>query len=91
MYRVFLTDIFKKKIENIPENIREKIRAKIFDFVVPQLKQEPHFGANIRKLRDWTPPTWRYRLGSFRLFYIIDEIEKVVAFVSLDDRKASNR
>jgi mRNA interferase RelE/StbE len=33
------------------------------------------------------PARWRYRIGKFRLFYIIDEKEKVVAMISIDDRK----
>ena len=40
----------------------------------------PHFGANIKKLKDFTPDTWRYRIGAWRLFYEIDEEEKVALY-----------
>jgi mRNA interferase RelE/StbE len=41
--------------------------------VFPQLKEEPHFGLNIKKLKGFVPETWRYRIGKFRLIYIIYE------------------
>jgi len=40
----------------------------------------PHFGTNIKKLKDFNPDTRRYRIGAWRFFYEIDETEKA-AFV----------
>ena len=91
MFKVFLTDTFKRKLSEIASPGREKVSVKIEKQIVPQLKREPHFGTNIRKLRAWSPPTFRYRIGNFRIFYIVDEKEKVVAFVSIDDRKKAYR
>ena len=87
MYRLFLTSEFLKQLDKIEPPIRKKLDKKIEEYISPQLKQEPHFGQNVRKLRGYEPDTWRYRIGSFRLFYIIDEKEKVVAMISIDDRK----
>jgi mRNA interferase RelE/StbE len=87
MYRIFLTNEFLKHLEKIDSRIREGLEKKIEEYISPQLKQEPHFGKNVKKLRGYVPETWRYRIGSFRLFYIIDEIEKIVALISIDERK----
>ena len=87
MYRAFLTSEFLKQLNKIEPQVRKKLDKKIEEYISPQLKQEPHFGQNVGKLRGYEPDTWRYRIGSFRLFYIIDEKEKVVAMISIDDRK----
>jgi mRNA interferase RelE/StbE len=87
MYRIFLTNEFLKQLKKIDSRIRKGLEKKIEEYISPQLKQEPHFGKNIGKLRDYVPETWRYRIGNFRLFYIIDEAEKIVALISIDDRK----
>ena len=87
MYRIFLTAEFLKQLDKIESRIRKKLDKKIEEYISPQLKQEPHFGQNVKKLRGYMPERWRYRIGKFRLFYIIDEKEKVVAMISIDDRK----
>jgi len=87
MYRVFLTAEFLKQLDKIESQIRRKLYKKIEEYISPQLKQEPHFGRNVNKLRGYVPERWRYRIGSFRLFYIIDGKEKIVAMISIDDRK----
>ena len=87
MYRIFLTNEFLKQLKKIDSRIRKGLEKKIEEYISPQLKQEPHFGKNVKKLRGYVPETWRYRIGSFRLFYIIDETEKIIALISMDDRK----
>jgi len=87
MYRIFRTLEFQKQLDRIDLSIRSQLNKKIEQYAYPQLTQEPHFGQNIKKLRDYKPETWRYRIGNFRLFYIIDEKEKIVAMISIDHRK----
>ena len=89
MYRIFLTDEFLKRLNKLEPPIKKKLDKKINEYVSPQLKKEPHVGRNIKKLRAYKPETWRYRIGNFRLFYIIDEKEKIVAMLSLDHRKGA--
>jgi mRNA interferase RelE/StbE len=66
-----------------------KIKAKLSEYVYPQLREHPHFGKNIKKLRDYSPPTWRYRIGSYRFFYTIAEDERVVYMIAAEARKDS--
>ena len=87
MYRIFLTNEFLKQLKKIDSRIRKGLEKKIEEYISPQLKRETHFGKNVKKLRGYVPETWRYRIGNFRLFYIIDEVEKIVALISIDDRK----
>lgn len=87
MYRIFLTDEFLKQLDKIRLPIRKQLDKKISEYLSPQLKQEPHFGKNIKKFRGYEPERWRYRIGDFRLFYFIDEEEKTIAMISIDHRK----
>ncbi|MEI8140350.1 MAG: type II toxin-antitoxin system RelE/ParE family toxin [bacterium] len=51
----------------------------------------PYFGPNIRKLQGYTPATWRYRTGPYRIFYSVDEAERIVVILTIDDRKDACR
>jgi len=37
----------------------------------------------IKKLKDFDPETYRFRIGDFRLFYSIDEEDKVVVVTAI--------
>jgi mRNA interferase RelE/StbE len=63
-YRLFETSVFMEDLEALDKPVREKLKDKLRDYVYPQLKIQPHFGPNIKKLRNWEPETWRYRIGS---------------------------
>ena len=52
----------------------------------PQLRQNPYFGKNIKKLKNYTPDTWRYRIGDYRFFYKIDALQKTVFMLAADKR-----
>ena len=85
-YRIFVTKQFKKDLEKITQFGHRKIAQKLSNFVYPQLRQHPHFGPNIKKLKDFTPDTWRYRIGAWRFFYEIDEKEKIIYMVAASHR-----
>ena len=86
-FRIFETNQFVSDLNKIQKSLQEKIRAKIQSYVYPQISENPYFGLNIRKLTDYKPETWRYRLGEYRLFYEIDDKEKIVFLISIDMRK----
>jgi mRNA interferase RelE/StbE len=86
-FRVFETKEFLKKLGKLSEDHAHAIRKKLDGYVYPQLKKEPFFGPNIRKLRDYTPDMWRYRIGRFRLFYAVDTDEGMVYILSVDFRR----
>ncbi len=86
-YRIFETDEFLKKIGKLPRQDADFIREKLNEYVYPQIKIVPFLGRNIKKLRDYDPPIWRYRIGKFRVFYFINTKEKIVYILSVDLRK----
>jgi mRNA interferase RelE/StbE len=84
-YKIFETNEFIQCIEILPRKDNELIKKKLSGYVYPHLRQEPHFGTNVKKLHGYEPDTWRYRIGKYRIFYIIEQ--QVVSMVSLDHRK----
>ena len=86
-FRIFETDEFLKNIMKLPSRDATFLRKKLDFFVYPQIKTEPFWGNNIKKLQGYSPDTWRYRIGRFRLFYIVDQEEQVVYILTIDDRK----
>jgi mRNA interferase RelE/StbE len=85
--KIFETEEFQKRIGKISKRDKLFIEKKFIQYIYPQLREEPHFGNNIKKLVNYNPETWRYRIGKYRIFYVIDEEEKVVYVISIDLRK----
>ena len=71
-YKIFETDEFLRKVKKFPSRDANFIGKKLKEYVYPQIKLEPYLGRNIKKLRDYDPPVWRYRIGKYRIFYFID-------------------
>ncbi len=86
-YRIFETDEFIERMKDLPKADRTFLEKKLKSYVFPQLASEPHFGLNIKKLVDYVPSTWRYRIGKFRVFYTIDEKQKIVFILTIDFRR----
>jgi mRNA interferase RelE/StbE len=88
-YRIFETEQFQKDLKQIALSGRHKVTKKLHEFVYPQLKEHPHFGPHIKKLKGFDPETWRYRIGAWRFFYEIDEIEKIVFLLAAFHRSSA--
>lgn len=90
-FRIFQTDEFLKQLSKLPANEAEFFEKKLREYVFPQLRVEPFYGKNIKKLRYYTPETWRYRIGKYRLFYTINPNEKIIYLLTMDLRKDAYR
>lgn len=90
-FRIFQTNEFLKKLGKLPSGEADFIEKKLSEYVYPQLRTEPFFGKNIKKLRNYTPETWRYRIGKYRLFYIVNTEKKIIYLLTLDLRKDAYR
>ena len=88
-FRIFETDQFLDDLERISPARREKLALKLRSFVYPQLRDQPYFGSNINKLKGYKPETWRYRIGNYRFFYLIDDKERTIFMVAADTRRRS--
>ncbi len=87
MYRVFETDNFSTSLKQDFSGQRKKIIKKLRGYVYPQLKLSPEHSPNIKKLRNWQPPTWRYRIGKYRFFFEIDKEQKTVFMTLAEHRR----
>ena len=85
MYKIFETDQFIKDLDkNVKvKNIKKKLESQVYD----QLRGNPYFGTNIKKLKAYRPDTWRYRIADYRFFYEIDPEEKIVYMITAEHRK----
>jgi len=88
-FRIAETDQFLSDLERITSAGQERIALKLRTYVYPQLREQPYFGANIKKLRGYKPDTWRYRIGNYRFFYIIDDERKMVFMIAAGTRQQS--
>lgn len=80
-----------KTFEKVKKKIDQKLYQKINDIVYPQLRNNPYFGANIKKLKGEFEGFYRYRIGSYRLFYLIDEKKVLIFVIDLKHRKDAYR
>lgn len=85
-YRIFETEQFQKDLQRIALSGQSKVTQKLRDFVYPRLREHPHFGTNIKKLRNFDPETWRYRIGAWRFFYEIEEEDRIVFMTAASHR-----
>ena len=90
-FRVFETEEFLKKFKKLSSRDTSFLRNKLDTFVYPQIKPQPFWGNNIKKLKGYVPDTWRYRIGRFRLFYIVDQEDLIIYILTIEDRKDAYR
>ncbi len=88
-YRIFETEQFQKDLQRNLGPRQQRVTKKLHEFVYPQLRAQPYYGKNIRKLRGYKPETWRYRIGPHRFFYEVDEEKKTVFMVAAETRQES--
>ena len=78
-FEIAETEIFQRSIS---KKEISKIYNKIKTYVYPQLRINPFFGKNIKKLKDEFKDVYRYRIGEYRLFYQV--AEKQILIFSMD-------
>lgn len=91
LYRIFETRQFLRDLSRLGPTAEKRLAAKLRQHVYPTLRENPHFGPNIKRLKHWEPPTWRYRVGDCRFFYEIDEARHVVFMTAADHRREAYR
>jgi len=85
-YRIFETARFQKDLKAIARGGDRRVLEKLRVTVYIQLRLQPHFGSQIRKLKGYTPETWRYRIGAWRFFYEVDDVGKIVFLTAASHR-----
>lgn len=76
-----------KTFEKIKKKIDKKLYSKIKNFVYPQLRENPFYGTNIKKLKDNLEGYYRYRIGNYRLFTLSKRISLLLLLLILNTDK----
>ncbi|MDD2716048.1 MAG: type II toxin-antitoxin system RelE/ParE family toxin [Candidatus Wallbacteria bacterium] len=85
-FRIFETETFRKDLKHLFKG-RGQFLEKLADSVYPQLKLNPYFGRNIKKIKSLSPETWRYRIGDYRFFFSIDDQERIIFMLTAVKRE----
>lgn len=86
IFSIVETDGFLKDLENDFQGRKQQILQKLNQQVYSQLSRQPFHGKHIKKLKDYSPETWRYRIGDYRFFYEIDQNKRSVVMIAADHR-----
>ena len=85
-FQIAETDLFAQKMRDEPFL---GSASKVRNYVYPQLRENPYYGQNIKKLKGNFRNVYRYRIGKMRLFYTIDKINIIVIMADVEQRKDS--
>jgi mRNA interferase RelE/StbE len=90
-YRLFETATFRRDLERLGPEVSRRLRATLEKRVYPVLAATPRQAPGAARLREWDPPTWRIRIGSWRIFYEIDDEKRVVSLTVATHRGEAYR
>lgn len=85
-FKIFETKQFQEDLGQDFSGQKEKIKIKLLAYAYPQLRIQPYFGKNIKRLVNYSPPTWRYRIGNYRFFYEMSDEKRTVFMIAADIR-----
>ncbi|MDI7185760.1 type II toxin-antitoxin system RelE/ParE family toxin [Leptospira santarosai] len=83
-YKIAETELFQSKLK---DRQFSQLQKKLTDYIYPILKKNPFFGPTIKKLKGEFDGLYRYRIGKYRLFYLIKDKELLVVLIDIDQRK----
>lgn len=86
-FKIAETKTFSKAKSKMDNRLYHKIK----NVVYPQLRKNPFYGSNIKKLKGEFEDYYRYRIGTYRLFYLIEKKEVIVLIIDLQPSKNAYR
>ncbi len=90
-YRVFETSGFQRDLANLGPGAARRIQNTLRERVYPVLRAAPRAVPSAARLKDWDPPTWRVRIGPWRIFFEIHDDKHIVFLTAADHRKDAYR
>ena len=86
-YRLFETSGFRPDLDSLGAEAAKRIQNTLTKRVYPVLKAAPREVPSAARLKEWDPPTWRIRIGAWRIFYEIDDLKSVVFLTAANPRE----
>jgi mRNA interferase RelE/StbE len=86
-YRIFETRTFQRDLEALGPAATRRLRSTLEDRTYSILRANPRSTPSAARLQNWEPPTWRIRIGSWRIFFEIDDAERIVFLTAAQHRK----
>jgi mRNA interferase RelE/StbE len=83
-FEIVETETFQRSIS---KKEFSEIYNKIKTYVYSQLRINPFFGNNIKKLKGELKDIYRYRIGEYRLFYSVDKKQILIFIMDIAKRK----
>jgi mRNA interferase RelE/StbE len=90
-YRIFETRTFRKDLDRLGPAAARRIRSTLEARVYPILRRTPRAVPSAARLRDWEPPSWRIRVGNWRIFFEIDDADRIIFLTAAAHRKEAYR
>jgi len=90
-YRLFETRTFQRDLDSLGPPAARRIRSTLESRVYPILRVNPRGTPSAARLQNWDPPTWRIRVGQWRVFFEIDDDEGIVFLTAAQHRKDAYR
>jgi len=78
-YKPILTRNFTREFDKLPKSVKERILE-----ALEKVAENPYTGT---KLRGKLEGLWRWRIGKYRIIYLIDEKERAAVFLDVGLRK----
>jgi len=82
-YKSIFTRSFTREFDKLPRDVKERILE-----ALKKVAEFPYAGI---KLRGKLEGLWRWKLGKYRIIYLMDEKEKAIVFLDVGLRKAIYR
>jgi mRNA interferase RelE/StbE len=79
-YRAAFTRSFLRELKKLPDDVKSHVLEAINDILA-----NPFSGV---KLRGELEGYWRWRVGKYRIIYLIDRESQIVVFLDVGSRKA---
>jgi mRNA interferase RelE/StbE len=79
-YRAALTKRFIRELDKQTADVKERVLRAIDEIIA-----DPFLGV---KLRGELEGHWRWRIGEYRIIYVIDDSRQLVVFLDIEPRRS---
>jgi len=83
-FRLAETATYRKALEKLKNpSLQQRIRK----IVYPEILKSPLVGPNTKKLKGQYDAVYRFRIGDYRIFYLIDTASRIIFLTDIHHRK----